>query len=231
MFLFSYIRSVSEYITNHDKYKTPYLIICGNISDHIDFRLFLSYCSNDYKKVFYIPGDLDYNNLDFVKSECLRYGNIFVLDNKNYILYCNETNKYLNIIGSTLWSNIDKDLVINNKYNLYTNLDYSVWRMYYLNSLEFIESSLLESKYPSIVITYFLPSYNMISDSLKTTFKGTESLIATDLEYLFRQKYNSELKIWLCGHIVSKDNKLFTDSENTGINCNSLDSVYKISYE
>ena len=91
--------------------KADYLILAGDICNlnHQLFYPFLDYCSANWNKTFYIPGNHEYyspkknmNELEFnykynIKS---RYKNIFYLNNS-----IAELDDNINIYGSTFWTN------------------------------------------------------------------------------------------------------------------------------
>jgi len=91
--------------------KANYLILAGNIGhlNHILFFPFLDYCSRNWKKIFYIPGNHEYyshkknmNELEFDYKYRIetKYKNVFYLNNS-----VAELDDDINIYGATFWTN------------------------------------------------------------------------------------------------------------------------------
>jgi predicted phosphohydrolase len=91
--------------------KADYLILAGDISqlNHPLFFRFLDYCSKNWKKTFYIPGNHEYyshkKNMDELEFEYKyrigeKYKNIFYLNNS-----MTKLNDDINIYGTTFWTN------------------------------------------------------------------------------------------------------------------------------
>lgn len=91
--------------------KSDYLILAGDIGqlEHPLFYPFLDYCSRNWKKTFYIPGNHEYfsfnksmNELEFEYKYRIeeRYQNVFYLNNS-----VTELDNDINIYGATFWTN------------------------------------------------------------------------------------------------------------------------------
>lgn len=87
-----------------------YLILAGNICQlyHPFFFTFLDYCSSNWEKVYYIPGNIEFysekynmNELDFQYKYKIsnRYKNIYYLNNE-----CAELKDNIYIYGTVLWT-------------------------------------------------------------------------------------------------------------------------------
>ena len=82
--------------------KTPYLALCGNIIDPTKYnyriyRSFLRYCSNNWDRVFYVPGPTENEFSSAVQELCKEYRDIHYLDFDIYKV----PNKSLYVLGST----------------------------------------------------------------------------------------------------------------------------------
>jgi len=91
--------------------KSKYLILAGDIGqiDHPSFYPFLDYCSSNWQKTFYVPGNHEYYSktkniteleLEYKYSIEKRYTNIFYLNNS-----VAELENDINIYGTTFWTN------------------------------------------------------------------------------------------------------------------------------
>jgi predicted MPP superfamily phosphohydrolase len=87
-----------------------YLILAGDICqlNHPQFYPFLDYCSTNWEKTFYIPGNHEYysikKNMNEVEFEYKyrigeKYKNVFYLNNK-YV----RLNEDINVYGTTFWT-------------------------------------------------------------------------------------------------------------------------------
>ena len=90
--------------------KSKYLILAGDIGqlNHPSFYPFLDYCSSNWEKTFYIPGNHEYyskkknmTELEFEYKYYIetRYKNIFYLNNS-----VAELENDINIYGTTFWT-------------------------------------------------------------------------------------------------------------------------------
>lgn len=105
-----------EYITNIFRLppKADILFLAGDINriNKKNYKQFFDYVSENWKHVFYVPGNHEYydkfNNIHILKQEYKlffsKYNNVHFLDNNTFILNYNNIN--IKIIGSTLWSKI-----------------------------------------------------------------------------------------------------------------------------
>lgn len=161
----------------NDKY---YLALLGDIGNPFTPNLqdFLSLVAPKYHKIFYIPGNHEYYNLninlhsknehDYKLNEiCSQYDNIILLNNKSYDL------DGIKIIGSTLWSNIDdKDKnhisSVMNDYHLIkkiqkgqmTNITTDDTNSWNRASIKYIEKEISNTSDPCIVLTHHAPLYS-----------------------------------------------------------------------
>lgn len=117
-----------------------YLALAGDIGkpDSHLFHTFLSYVSNNWEHVFYVPGSHEYHAKHPAKTwkhhppahfhethAALReivnaYKNIHFLDNKTPSYFCEEEN--VAVVGSTLWSHVPDERIVDAKFEM---IDYS----------------------------------------------------------------------------------------------------------
>ncbi len=158
--------------------KSDYLILAGDIGqlEHPLFYPFLDYCSRNWKKTFYIPGNHEYfsfnksmNELEFEYKYCIekRYKNVFYLNNS-----VTELDNDINIYGATFWTNppfrSKSEAKMNiNDYNYIkyfkqgldevVELDIAKVRELSNDSFEELHHYLAVEKKKTIVVTHFPP--------------------------------------------------------------------------
>jgi hypothetical protein len=159
--------------------KAKYLFLAGDICNinHPLFYTFLDYCSKNWIKTFYVPGNHEYyikkknyNELLFEYKYKIgeRYKNIYCLDN-NYVSLDEEN---INIYGATFWtqppfdSTYDAKMFIND-YNWITyfkqgldkvvNLDINYVRQLSDESFTGLQEYLNTTDKKTIVMTHFPP--------------------------------------------------------------------------
>jgi hypothetical protein len=199
------------------KPSAPYLALCGDIGnpDLMAYEAFLGWCSRSYKLVFLVAGNHEfYNYRSPTKSDIPRrkekirriiekYKNVVFLDCSSYLLA--EYN--LRILGCTLWSdpgigNDEKIITyMNDARHILLENDVPLVPRYF-RDLHFQEKQWLESEIQSaeekgedvLVLTHYLPSYQLIAEQ----YKGhpLNMCFASDCESLLRDP----VKGWICGH-------------------------------
>lgn len=158
--------------------KSKYLILAGDIGqlNHPSFYPFLDYCSGNWEKTFYIPGNHEYyskkknmTELEFEYKYYIesRYKNIFYLNNS-----VAELENDINIYGSTFWTNppftsTDDAKTYVNDYNLISyfkqgldqvvKLDVSKVRELSNDSIKQLQDYLSGENKKTIVVTHFPP--------------------------------------------------------------------------
>lgn len=159
--------------------KAKYLFLAGDICyfNHPLFFKFLDYCSSNWVKTFYIPGNHEYyikkrnyNELEFEYKYRIeeRYKNVFYLNNNFVSLY--EEN--INIYGTTFWTipsfqytNMAKQYL--NDYNQISyfnkdkqqvvDLDVTYVKELANESFNLLQKYLNDTDKKTIVITHFPP--------------------------------------------------------------------------
>lgn len=167
----------------------PYLALCGDIGNPFKQKYtdFLHKVSGQFDKVFVVAGNHEYwhhpdmNAVnDQIYKVCGSKNNLFFLKDDKHILDCGTT-----VYGSTLWSS---------KHD----------RMH-TECVKLIENMILKSNINQniIMLTHFLPSFDLITDEFKRKYCDTQDRWATDLNYLIRHPVSA----WICGHSHCKITK------------------------
>jgi len=204
-----------------------YLFLAGDIGNisKPNLKLFIDYCSKNWKKTFYVLGNHEfyhsnktYNKLIKLYNELVSsYDNVYILNDSYYDLEL-DTTQY-RIYGSVLWSNINSTETLNdfnmikmkNDKNWTVPIDLKYFNQLHSNSLkklfDEIKIANLENK-KLIIITHFPPVRNNTShpkyfsqpDYLQNYFSNdfTESNLLSH-EINEKELYNN-IKCWMCGH-------------------------------
>lgn len=222
--------------------KSKYLVLAGDIGqiNHPSFYPFLDYCSGNWKKIFYIPGNHEYysknknmTELEFEYKYYIetRYKNIFYLNNS-----VAELENDINIYGSTFWTNppftsTDDAKTYLNDYNLISyfkqgldqvvNLDVSKVRELSNDSITQLEQYLAGENKKTVIVTHFPPQqigtshpkYRLQGKLMKNYFSHPDGS-------LNNFKNISNILCWISGHThYSYD---FTSSEGVRLISNQL---------
>lgn len=167
--------------------KTNNLALLGDIG-HPNKPLyseFLKHCSNNWDKVLLLSGNHEYEQSKYSMKEidhmihaiANKYPNITYLNNRKLLL-----DNHL-ILGTTLWSDSTK-----------TAPSHKINDLYY-KSLYWLEENIKQnSDKDIIVLTHYLPSYQLIIP--KYYGYNAKYQFASDLDYLIEKP----VKAWLCGH-------------------------------
>ena len=182
------------------------LALLGDIGNPFkdNYTEFLKYTSVNWDRVFLLAGNHEYwqsqHNYDEVnkkiKEITQQFNNVYFLNNQLY-----ELENYT-IIGSTLWSKIDKEptvrmgddtcIKMNNK-----PITFSELNNLHTNSVNCISSQINQNKKPIIVLTHYLPSYDLIIEKYQTKrYKPYYDRFASRLDHLLKDP----VKFWICGH-------------------------------
>ena len=201
-----------------------------------NYKEFIKYCSNNFKKVFLITGnheyyctrdnDLTINQVDnMIEDIVSNYDNVYFLNNSYY-----EFDDIV-ILGTTLWSYIDEskyDLIkyYINDYNWIKKCDNKTFcsigelkmdktlclpkdttLMHNIN-VKWIKDMLKENKDKQIIIlTHHLPSYKAIHPKYKSY--SSNCAFASDLDDIMEEYQN--IKYWFYGHThTTTEFKLFS---------------------
>jgi len=202
--------TLPDIFTKNDYPKTDYLFLCGDIGVPVKnpelWKTFIDTMSKKFKRVIYVCGNHEFygSNIHettlFIRNYFDLYDNIVLLEPGKVI----QIEDFL-IIGATLWSEIDLStgLLLSDIRNIY-NKDNEKLKMNDINKLhqehkEWLETMLNmcnEQHIKSIVVTHYVPSFNLIHEKYlgldhKKYIKGYASH-CDDLV--------SKSNLWLFGH-------------------------------
>ena len=164
--------------------KAKYLFLAGDICqlNNQYFYPFLDYCSSNWEKVFYTPGNHEYyskkrnfNELEFEYNYRIgeKYKNIFYLNNKVVPL-----DEEINVYGTTFWTipqfettyevkqylnDYHQISYFNKDLNKVVDLDIGYVKLIAEESYTMLNKYLNENNKPTIVMTHFPPQRNNTS--------------------------------------------------------------------
>lgn len=182
---------------------SKYLAICGDIGQPYASRYteFIYQQSNNFEKVFFVPGNHDFdlgtmykkNKVDkwepFIKEICHKFENVIYLNRHIY-----ELDNDIIIAGSILWSNpiLDTQKLCTAKYLEHINE--------HNKHVNWIKNITKQNKNKKIImLTHFVPTFQLIEQKYLNKGFNKTTWFATDLEYLIK----SPIKAWICGHTHS----------------------------
>lgn len=191
-----------------------YLILAGDIGkiNTENFQMFFDYCSQNWKKVFYILGNHEYyhssktyDKLNGLYKEFFKqYTNVILLDNSIY-----EIDDELIIIGSTLWSMVSHTPYLNdfNKIYMYNEdrtrkigITMERFQELHKESKKYILEQVNNNKNKKIIIiTHFPPSkvntshpkYNNQEEYLKNYYAS---------DFIEEIPEDNNILLWCYGH-------------------------------
>ena len=193
------------------------LILCGDIGNPFsyNYRTFLEYISDKYKKIFIIAGNHEfYRNgrsisykIEKIKKIVEAKPNISFLNNS-----CEFYNNYL-FVGTVLWSKIvDKDLAEIYKINdldLIQNMTIDKYNEIHNESVKFLTETLVDNKNINVIIlTHHVPLLELINEKYE---KEYEQWFGTDLKNLLDININKNIKYWFYGHTHTTNNENLYD--------------------
>jgi hypothetical protein len=166
--------------------KAPYLVLCGDICSPKKkaFRLFLEWCSQNWKKVFFVAGNAEYffdntytqpllpsmrNNL--MKDILSKFENVYFMDRLSM-----DINENTRLLGSTLWTDLSNnninlpDFPLNdqNQIYIYQYKEYinDICQMHAFEK-EWLSKEIDKAKSENkkcIVFTHHLPSFDLLPE-------------------------------------------------------------------
>lgn len=182
------------------------IALLGDIGDPFksNYSEFIKYTSNEWDKTFILSGNHEYwqqkydiNDVDLKITEITtKFNNVFYLNNSYYDL------ENYRILGTTLWSHVDKppikimgdDIKIKNDNQ---NLTYKKINKLHFNSKSWLSNNISNSNKPLIVLTHHLPSYNLIIDKYQNSkYNEYFNRFASNMDDYIKPP----VKFWLCGH-------------------------------
>lgn len=198
---------------------SKYLAICGDLGNpsHAFFNEFLKQQSNKFEKVFFVPGNHDFDlgpmyskkNVEkyepIVKNICSSFKNVYYLNKNAHKL---DDNTF--VAGCTLWS----------KPILECSTEYNTKVSNYLNNIiehnshvDWITQTIHHNKNNKmrvLMLTHFVPTFKLIEMKYKVRGIQSTSWFATDLDHLIK----NPIVAWICGHTHS-----VTQCDVNGIPC------------
>lgn len=195
----------------------PYLALVGDIGvpDLESYRVFLHWCSQQWKQVFLVAGNHEFYNVrcaartdmgtkkELIRQMCSALPNVHFLDCSSY--YLAEHN--VRILGCTLWSDIPD--CIKEKAMLYMNdcrqiekqkdVPLTSWSFSELHAKEkqWLNQEIHKCELTNercLVLTHYLPSYSLIHEKYQGHFLN--ACFASNSEDLFRPPVVG----WIAGH-------------------------------
>lgn len=220
----------NKYIMNNPlKVNGDILILAGDIiplHDELFNNPFFRSISNNYKKVFWVPG-----NHEFYHKDINEFSNAYNITVKNNIHIVHNTElqfEGIHFVFSTLWSKISSD----NEKNIEQSVsDFSCiskdnkqfkaahFNKLHSESLSFIQQSLKIKNRKTVVVTHHLPS--TLCNSLVHSNSPINEAFCVDLtEYIS----NSDVNFWIYGHNHANQKPLYIG--NTIMLTNQLGYVH-----
>ena len=184
-----------------------YLAICGDLCcpGNPLFYNFLQTQSKNFDKVFFVPGNHDYDSGPMFNSEkvekwdpvikniCNSFKNVHYLNRNAYYLDHNVL-----LLGSILWSKpLPKSSgLLHPEYKNYCDHLHE-----HTQHVNWLESAIDTNRDKNIIVlTHFVPTFKLIEDKYKNKGDYKTSWVATDLEHVFI----SPVRAWICGHSHSR---------------------------
>jgi predicted phosphodiesterase len=172
------------------------------------FYEFICWCTDNYKKVFYIIGNHEAYDSDLINvRESLKKiseeKQNFIFLEKGVIAECEG----YKVIGCTLWSDIESEAYynMNDRYNIKIkgqNLERIDLIKMHKEDRKWLEENVDNN---TIVMTHHLPSYSLIHKDYRTeNFIKYESGYASNLDEII---YNAAL--WIYGHTHKSSDIMF----------------------
>ena len=192
-----------------------HLALIGDIGNpfHHNLEEFLRRVADNHEKIFYVPGNHEYWNIDsqiYTISDtrhhldrlCTKFSNVVLLDNSTFTI------DGVKIIGSTLWSHVSKDIpyienTIQNYQKIYKSpfkrLTVQDTNTFNKDAFTFIQKEIHDA--PCVVLTHYPP---LMCNSLANEYTSdpkfygdkTYNVYHNDLKHLIRRP----IKAWLYGH-------------------------------
>ena len=182
------------------------LILAGDIGSlYREKQLFnfIQQCCDNFKKVYYVPGNHEYYTLKFVSKISQLYKlrgilysfekkleNLKILD-RHYV----EIDNYI-IAGCTLWSNLQNNQLPKFRVRI-ADMSSRIYNIYHSRDVKFIEELIQNKKEDQyiILITHYPPTGTIKSPKHLDKFSF---LYYSDLDHLLDK---NKIHTWISGHI------------------------------
>lgn len=223
--------------------KQKYLALLGDIGNPRTkkYQNFLKDTSSKFDKIFLISGNHEYWNLHeheikLNKNEidCIIYETVSKYNNIIYLNNATVNIDNVQIVGSTLWSNIPQDKLEDAKYrmgdcnNIYNNNEKIIPEQ--INELHnecvnYIEKIVNENNDKKVVVlSHHCPSYQYLTEKYKHS--NINYAFASNLDYLIKEP----ICAWLSGHTHGIINKKI-NGVICSINCQGYSKQNLIDYD
>jgi Icc-related predicted phosphoesterase len=217
-----YSRCVSEYFVepNTNSPSDEILILAGDIGEwkHSNkFIEFIQWASENFFHVIYVIGNHEYYGLDYyftklqIRDQLIRFSNVSFLDLEGDISLGSVDLFGFRFIGTTLWTDFNKNNPIAkiqssdfmNDYRVIRNGEYKISpefvRQINKTSIQNLKELVENSNLPVIVVTHHAP--HELSHDKRYPFDDVSySFFNTGLED-FILDHQSKIKLWCHGHI------------------------------
>jgi predicted phosphodiesterase len=208
------------------------LLLAGDIGYLNDYRLlydfYFDYISKNYKQVIIVPGNHEF----YFGSDVTQYGLSYEIEIKENVKYYHNKvihiNDEIDIIASTLWSNIleSQTLSVTNMLNDFNQiyhgdrmLDVHAYNEMHIECVRFIREALKSSKAKKIIIlTHHAPSLMTIAPQHMDS--PINSAFSNDLDWIMKE--DDRIKYWVYGHTHTN---IDCQVNSTKIVCNQLGYV------
>lgn len=225
---------------------TYYLALLGDIGNPLNkyLKKFLEKISPMYEKIFYIPGNHEYYNDNWIKyTRTEMYQKLVEIVNEfpNIILMNNNTFELdeFKIIGTTLWTKVPSHARRNVKQQINdyrcigSDIDKGTYAKYPITidetntwnkeSVEWLKNELITDK-PCIVLTHHAPLYNnRISGNYTSRPEFTSSNICSAFQNDLSLIIKTPIRVWLYGHThhssIFEYNNVIIATNQLGYSC------------
>lgn len=174
------------------------LILAGDIGNPFksNYRDFLSYCSTKYEKTFLIPGNHEYwNHKSIYETDSYLFDITSKLNNvtfmKNKVTLFQDTF----IVGCVLWSTRNTKNTGGDEEKIRVNAEFlNNLHVQDVNWLRLTLNSLIRYNKKVLVVTHYLPSFNLMHEKYKNYphpdrfYSNSDHLIENPID------------TWICGH-------------------------------
>jgi hypothetical protein len=196
-----------------------YLAVCGDLGvpTHPKFEEFFNMYSGQFEKIFFVAGNHDYDCSPlYVEKKKMQYNpminkiidkfpNVIFLDRSCYHLHDN-----IIIAGATLWS---RPLTMKYKEHTEEHEKDVKW-------INEICNSYADKKI--VMLTHYVPSFQLIEERYKERGVYATSWFATDLEHMIKKP----IVAWVCGHshsiIEANINGIYCGINAVGHDCKHI---------